>query len=143
MRKIDRVYIHRPLCHPVERQESHSRPCASLRGCPRRIDHILCTRSDGIQTNATTSRRTANEKCVSGKDSLVVAIFEEVADAVLCVARRVKCFHLDTLTNGECLAVRRRLGDFGTIFATDDGDGVCLEHLFIAAGMVMMAVMLS
>jgi hypothetical protein len=43
------------------------------------------------------------------------------------MARRMQCFDFDVVTNREGFTVTRSLGDFGTVFASDDWDGVGLE----------------
>jgi hypothetical protein len=82
---------------------------------------------------------TANEKCVAGENSTVVAIFEQEADAVLGVARCVQGFHFDVLADGEGLAVAWSGGDFVAVLATDDGKGVALEEFDVAAGVIVVA----
>lgn len=82
---------------------------------------------------------TANEECVAGKDSTVVAVFEQEADAVLGVARCVQGFYLDVLADSEGLAVARGSGDLVAVLATDDRKGIALEEFDIAAGVVVMA----
>ena len=79
-----------------------------------------------------------DEKCVAGENSAVMAIFEQEADAVLSVARRVQGFHFDVLTDGEGLAVAGSLGDLVTVLAADNGKGVALEKFDVAAGVVVM-----
>lgn len=82
---------------------------------------------------------TADKQGVPGEHSSVIAIFEEVTDAVLSVAWGVECFDLDVFPYGESFTMARRLGDLGAVLSSNDGHLVCLEHLDIAARMVMMA----
>ena len=70
---------------------------------------------------------TANEQRITGEDCSVVAILEEVANAVLSVARCVQSLDLDAFTYSKCFAMARRLVDFGAILATDNGDRIGLE----------------
>lgn len=55
------------------------------------------------------------------------------------MARRVQRLHLDTLADGEYLAMTRGLGDLIAVLATDDGEVVCLEDFSVAACMVVVA----
>lgn len=71
-------------------------------------------------------QHTADEKGVSRKDGFVVAIFEQVADAVLGVAGCVQCLDLD-VAYVECLTVCGCLGNFAAVLSANDWDGVCLE----------------
>lgn len=82
---------------------------------------------------------TADEESVASKNSTVVAIFEQEADAVLGVTRRVKGFHLDVLADGESFAMARGGGDLVAVLAADDGKGVALEEFDVAAGVVVVA----
>lgn len=68
----------------------------------------------------------ANKESVSSEDGLVVAVFEQVANAVLGVAWSVQSLDLD-VTNAEGLAMRRCLCDFAAVLSTDDGERVCFE----------------
>lgn len=70
----------------------------------------------------------SDEEGVAGEYDAIVGccVFEEKADAVLGMAGRVKSFDFDALADGECVAVGRGLGDLGTVFASDDGEGVFL-----------------
>lgn len=70
---------------------------------------------------------TANKQRITGEDCSVVAILEEVANAVLSVARCVQSLDLDAFTYSKCFAMARRLVDFGAILATDNGDRIGLE----------------
>lgn len=63
--------------------------------------------------------RTANEECVTSKDSLVATILGEVADAVLGVAGRVDTPNGD-VAELEGLAVCWGLGDTLAVLASDD-----------------------
>ena len=82
---------------------------------------------------------TANEECVAGKDSTVVAVFEQEADAVLGVARCVQGFHFNVLADGESFAVAWSGGDLVAVFAANDGKRVALEEFDVAAGVVVVA----
>lgn len=46
---------------------------------------------------------------------------------------------LDVLANSESLAMRRSLGHLGAVLATNDGKGISLEQLRVAACVVMVA----
>jgi hypothetical protein len=81
---------------------------------------------------------TASEECVAGEYSAVISIFEQEANAVLGVARRVQGFHFDVLADGEGFAVAWGGGDLVAVLATDDGKGVALEELDIAAGVIVV-----
>ena len=70
---------------------------------------------------------TSDEKSVTCKHGAVIAILEQIADAVLSVAGCVKCFDFDVVADGESLAMFGGLGDFGTVFAADYGDRVGFE----------------
>ena len=83
---------------------------------------------------------TANEQSVAGEDSTVVSIFEEEADAILGVARRVKGLHLDVLANRKGLAVSGSLVDLVAVLAANDGERVALENLCVSASVIMVAV---
>lgn len=82
---------------------------------------------------------TTDEQRISGEDRLVVAILKQIADAILRMARRVQRLHLDSLANGECLAVAGSLCDLVTILATNDRNVVRLQSLGVTASMVMVA----
>lgn len=69
---------------------------------------------------------TADEKGVSGKDGLVLAILEQVTDAVLSVARSVQGLDLDA-SDVEDFAVCGYLGHLGAVPSADDGERVCFE----------------
>lgn len=83
---------------------------------------------------------TANEQSVASEDSPVVSVFEEEANAVLGVARRVEGLHLDVLANREGLAMSGSLVDFFAVLAADDRERVVLEDLRVSASVVMVAV---
>jgi hypothetical protein len=83
---------------------------------------------------------TTNEQSVAGEDSTVVSIFEEEADAVLGVARRVQGFHLDVLADREGLAVSGSLVDLVAVLAADDGERVAFEDLCVSTCVVVVAV---
>lgn len=69
---------------------------------------------------------TADEESVSGEDGLVIAIFEQVANAILGVAWGVESLDLD-VTNVEGLTMCGRLGDFAAVLSADDGERICFE----------------
>ena len=83
----------------------------------------------------------SDEQSISGEDGLVLAILEQVANAVLSVAWRVQSLDLDVLPDCEAFSVLGRLGHLVTVFTTDDGQRVSLEHLDVAPSMVVVAVM--
>ena len=85
--------------------------------------------------------RTANEQGVTSEDCTVVAIFEQIANAVLRVAWSVKSLDLDAIANGERLAMARCLGDFIAIPTADDGERVALQDFSVSTSMVVMAVL--
>lgn len=82
----------------------------------------------------------SNEESVSCEDCLVVAVFEEIADAVLRVTWRVEGLDCDARPDGECLAVSRCLGDLVAVLATNDRQWVALQDLLVPSGMIVMAV---
>lgn len=82
---------------------------------------------------------TADEECVAGEHSTVVAIFKQEADAVLGVTRCVQGFHFDVLANGEGFAVAWGGSDLVAVLATNDRKGVALEEFDVAAGVVVVA----
>lgn len=82
---------------------------------------------------------TANEEGVSSENSTVIAVFEQEADAVLGVTWCVQGLHFDVLADGEGFAVAWGGGDFVAVLSADDGKGVALEELDVAAGMVVVA----
>lgn len=61
----------------------------------------------------------ANEQGVAGEDGSLVAVLEQVADAVLGMAGSVQSFDLDTRADREGLAVGRGLCDLGAVLASD------------------------
>jgi len=69
---------------------------------------------------------TSNEQCVSGEHCSLVTIFKEVADAVLCMAWRMKCADFDT-ANSECRVVGRSFGHIKTLCPANDWEGEMLE----------------
>jgi hypothetical protein len=83
---------------------------------------------------------TANEQSVTSENSPVVSVFEEEADAVLGVARRVKGLHLDVLADREGLAVSGSLVDLVAVLAADDGERVAFEDLCVSTCVVVVAV---
>jgi hypothetical protein len=82
---------------------------------------------------------TADEECVAGENSTVIAVFEQEADAVLSVAWCVQGFHFDVLADGEGFAVAWGGGDLVAVLATDDRKGVALEELDVTTGVVVVA----
>lgn len=72
------------------------------------------------------STLTSNEQSVSGKDGLILAVFEQVTNAVLGVARSVESLDLDA-SDIEGLAVYGCLGHFCAILSANDGQRVCFE----------------
>lgn len=54
-------------------------------------------------------QRTADEQRIAGEHCAVIAVLEEVADAILSVARRMKCLDLDTISDRKGIAVARCL----------------------------------
>jgi len=83
---------------------------------------------------------TANEQSVTSENSTVVSVFEEEANAILGVARRVEGLHLDVLANREGVAMSGSLVDLVAVFAADDGKRVALEDLCVSASVVMVVV---
>ena len=65
---------------------------------------------------------TSDEEGITRENCTLIAILEEVADAVLCMTRRVQGLHLDTFANGESLAVAWSLVDLGAVLAANDRD---------------------
>lgn len=72
------------------------------------------------------ARHTTDEESVSCEDSSLVAIFEEVAYAILGMAWSMKCLDVD-VADFERLAVTWSLRDFIAVLAAYDGDLVCFE----------------
>jgi len=72
------------------------------------------------------SATTADEKSVPGKYRTVVAILEEVADAVLSVAWGVQRTNLNG-AEGKGGVVLRCVSDFGTVTTTNDWNRVMFE----------------
>lgn len=70
---------------------------------------------------------TADEQGITSKYSSVAAIFKKIADAVLRMARRMQCLHLDAVSNGECLAMARSFGDLVAVLTAYDRHGVGFE----------------
>lgn len=82
---------------------------------------------------------TSDEERVARKDRPVVTILEQIADAILSMARCVQCLHLDAIADGEGFAVAGSLGDLVAVLAADDWDVVCPERLCIATCVVVVA----
>jgi len=82
---------------------------------------------------------TADEQRITREDCPVVPILKQIADAVLSVTRGVQRLHLDSLTDGESLAMARSLRDLVAVLPTDDRNVVRLERLGIAACVVVVA----
>lgn len=85
------------------------------------------------------SSTTANEQSVAGEYGSVVAVFEQIADAVLCMTRSMQSLNCDALSYSEGLAMTRSLGDLITVLAADDGELVGFQDLLVAASVIMMA----
>jgi hypothetical protein len=83
---------------------------------------------------------TADEQSVASENSPVISVFEEEANAVLGMARRVKGLHLDVLANRKGFAMSGSLVDFVAVLTADDGERVALEDLCVSASMIMVAV---
>lgn len=83
---------------------------------------------------------TASEQGVTREVSPIVAILEQVADAVLGMARRVQRLHLDTLADGESLAMAGSLGDLVAVLAADNRDVVGLQRLGVAPCVIVVTV---
>jgi len=103
--------------------------------CVQRLVHLL---SSSLKEASTTT----NEKRVSSKHSAVISllVLEQVADAVLGVARSVQSLDRDAGADAECLAVLWRRRHLSAVLAADDRDLVGLEHLLVAAGVVPVVV---
>jgi hypothetical protein len=112
-------------------------PCASPALYLRRIDRILQDKSHqhlSIHINPQLGhflakspirrlvKHTTNEKRISRKDYLVLAILHKIADAILRVARGMQGRHGDAVSNLEYLAVRGGPRDGLTLLAADYGD---------------------
>lgn len=125
--------IHKPLCHPEEQPASRSTPYASQAQYPQRTDHILDSKQISKRPRIRQlAKHTANEKGIARKNSLVIPVLHEVANAILRVARGVQGRHGDAVSDLEDLPVgwgsRNRLA----ILAANDGDFEGLEHLIVA-----------
>lgn len=70
--------------------------------------------------------RTANEQGVAGKDGTIISILEQVADAVLGMARCVQRRHFD-VAHVESRVVAGRLGHFVTVLAAYDRNWIGFE----------------
>lgn len=126
---LGREYIRRPSYHPAELRESCSKPCPSPRGCPRKIVRNLGAESESAHLAPLLSSRTSDEESVSSKDSFVVPVLEEIANAILSMTRCVQSFHCDAIANLESLAVLRCAGNSRAVLAADDWNGVGFELL--------------
>ena len=89
------------------------------------------------------SSAATDEKGVAGKDRSIIAVFEEIAYAVLSMAWCVESFHLDAFADGKSLTMTWCLGHLCTILATNNWDRIRLEDLGIASRVVVMAVKVS
>ena len=69
----------------------------------------------------------ADEQRVAREHRPVVAVFEEVAYAVLGMAGGVQGFDLDAVAEGEGRVVAGRVGDVCAVLAADYGERVVLE----------------
>jgi hypothetical protein len=72
---------------------------------------------------------TSDEESVSRENNSLVTILEEVADAVLRVARCMECSPGDALADFERLVMGRRLGDGLALGSTDHGEAPELFQL--------------
>ncbi len=116
-----RYGIHRPWHRPGDQQGSCSGLDASLLPCPRRNDRILSPIRRTIPQDKEATSRTADEQGVPGKDSAVIPVSKQIADAVLGVTRRMESRDRDSLSQAPLLAVSRRLGDGLTLGSARDG----------------------
>lgn len=66
-------------------------------------------------------RHTSDEEGVTGEDSSIVSILEEIANAVLRMAGRMQCLDGDVLSDLELFSVPGGLGHGLTILPTGDG----------------------
>ena len=120
------VCLRRPWSRQAKQQESCSELCASPQRYPQRSDRSLFERQLLARRQVGESTLTSNEQSVSGKDGLILAVFEQVTNAVLGVARSVESLDLDA-SDIEGLAVCGCLGHFCAILSANDGQRVCFE----------------
>jgi hypothetical protein len=76
---------------------------------------------------------TADEECITGEDRAILAVFEQIADAILSVTRSMVGCDFDVVAYFECVAMARHLIYLRTVLATDDSKlvglvGVQLER---------------
>lgn len=55
------------------------------------------------------------------------------------MARGVQRLHCDSITDRECFAMARGLGDFRAVFAADDGQREGLQDLGVSTGVIVVA----
>lgn len=116
--------IRKPWYRRARLPMSGSKPCASLRHCPRRTGRILSQ----VRTVFTTApskihrQRTANEEGISSENDALTAILHEVADAILRVTRGMQRADRDSVANLEFLAMCGCLGHRLAVAASDDGE---------------------
>lgn len=98
-----------------------SRPCASPRHCPQRIDRTLEVLGGFHKTTFHIHRRlhTTNEKGVSGEHHALFAILHKEADTILSMTRRMQGLDGDPLADFELLAVGWGLGDELAVLASN------------------------
>jgi hypothetical protein len=70
---------------------------------------------------------TSDEQGISSEDRSLIAIFEEVADAILCMARCMQCLDFYLIANGKRRIVRRGIRNVCAVFAANYRKGVMLE----------------
>lgn len=89
--------------------------------------------SDSNHKTKLLARHTANEKGITRKNSLVVPVLHEVANAILRVAWGVQGRHGNAVSNLEDFPVGWGSRDRLAVFAANDGDFEGFEHLVVAA----------
>jgi len=104
----------------------------------RRVQRLVHFLGVSLEESSTST----NEESVSGENSAVVGllVLEEIADAVLGVAWRVKGLDGDAGANAECLTMLWRRRYLRTVFTTDDWKLVSFQHLLVATGVIPVAV---
>lgn len=65
--------------------------------------------------------RTSDEESVSGKRCALVALFHEVADAILCVTRGTQCGHGNPVSDLESLAMLWYFRNRLAVLASNNG----------------------
>ena len=78
-------------------------------------------------TRGSALKLTTDEQRVTSEDRSIIAILEQVAYTILCVAWCVKSLDFDPVAYIERFAVARCFRHFGTVFAADDWYRVCFE----------------